>query len=109
MPQSYSLFLQKEQGKLIRVSQYDKDNVYNARYCAGALCEIGYDSQDRLASLRLPGGINEDFVYCADGAVRPLPCIESHTTRVTDNQRELYRQTQTFQFTDVDFLTANAP
>ncbi|MFT4464929.1 MAG: hypothetical protein ACMX3H_09820 [Sodalis sp. (in: enterobacteria)] len=91
------------------MSKYDKDNVDTARCHAGALCEIGYDSQERLASLRLPGGINEDFVYYADGAVRPLPCIESHTTRVTNNQRALYQQTQTFQFTDVDFLTADAP
>ncbi|WP_345995227.1 hypothetical protein [Sodalis praecaptivus] len=109
LAQSYSLLLQKEQGKLTRVSQCDKNSIDNARCRAGALCEIGYDSRDRLTSLRLPGGINEDFVYCADDAVRPLPCMASHTTRVTDNQRELYRQTQTFQFTDVDFLTANAP
>lgn len=109
LAQSYSLLLQKDQGKLTRVSQCEKDSVDNARCRAGALCEIGYDNRDRLTSLRLPGGINENFVYCADGAVRPLPCIASHTTRVTDNQRELYRQTQTFQFTDVDFLTANAP
>ncbi len=109
LAQSYSLLLQKEQGKLTRVSQCDKNSIDNARCRAGALCEIGYDSRDRLTSLCLPGGINEDFVYCADGAVRPLPCMASHTTRVTDNQRELYRQTQTFQFTGVDFLTANAP
>ncbi|CAK8736426.1 hypothetical protein SODG_000139 [Sodalis praecaptivus] len=109
LAQSYSLLLQKEQGKLTRVSQCDKNSIDNARCRAGALCQIGYDSRDHLTSLRLPGGINEDFVYCADGAVRPLPCMASHTTRVTDNQRELYRQTQTFQFTCVDFLTANAP
>ncbi|MBG6247519.1 MULTISPECIES: hypothetical protein [Enterobacterales] len=107
LPQNHSVFLLKEQSKLTQMSKYD--NFDTTRCGAGAVCQLGYDHQDRLVSLSLPGGINESFTYCADGAVRSQPCIESHSTRVMDNHTTLYQQTQTFHFTDIDFLNTDDP
>lgn len=56
------------------MSLYDSFDTTRCR--AGVLCQLAYDHQDRLISLRLPCGINESFTYYADGAVQPSPCIE---------------------------------